>query len=145
MYESVKVMDWLLDSDPALRWQVRRNLTEASGPEVAAERSRVGLSDPAPLARVGHRSRRRSGAEGHRPGERQLPVGEEYLLQRRLCRRLSTGEVVDADWLRFSFPTQWHYDVLRGLDYFRAAGGGPDARLGEAIDRRHAGAAPGRA
>jgi hypothetical protein len=60
--------------------------------------------------------------------------GEEYLLQRRLFRRLSTGEVVDPDWLRFSFPTWWHYDVLRALDYFRATGEAPDPRLVEAID-----------
>jgi hypothetical protein len=60
--------------------------------------------------------------------------GEEYLLQRRLFRRLSTGEVVDPDWLRFAFPTWWHYDVLWALDYFRAAGSGADGRLAEAID-----------
>jgi hypothetical protein len=59
--------------------------------------------------------------------------GEEYLLQRGLFRRLSTGEVVDANWLTFSFPTWWHYDVLRALDYFRAAGDPPDSRLAEAI------------
>ncbi|MCK0112263.1 DUF3387 domain-containing protein [Ornithinimicrobium sp. F0845] len=60
--------------------------------------------------------------------------GEEYLLARRLCRRLSTGEVVDPRWLEFSFPPQWHYDVLRGFDYFRAVGGTPDQRLAEAAD-----------
>jgi hypothetical protein len=59
--------------------------------------------------------------------------GEEYLLERRLFRRLGTGEVVDPEWLLFSFPTRWHYDVLRGLDYFRAAGGTADPRLAEAI------------
>ena len=59
--------------------------------------------------------------------------GEEYLLERRLFRRRSTGEVVDAGWLRFSFPTQWHYDVLRGLDHFRAGGSEPDPRMAEAI------------
>lgn len=60
--------------------------------------------------------------------------GEEYLLERRLFRRLSTGNVVDPDWLRFSFPTWWHYDVLRALDYFRAVGRSPDSRLAEAIE-----------
>jgi hypothetical protein len=60
--------------------------------------------------------------------------GEEYLLERRLLRRLSTGEVVDDAWLRFSFPTYWHYDVLRGAEYFRSAGGPPDPRLTEAIE-----------
>lgn len=60
--------------------------------------------------------------------------GQEYLLQRRMFRRLSTGEVIRPDWTHFSFPT-WHfYDVLRGLDYLRAAGVVPDARVAEAID-----------
>lgn len=59
--------------------------------------------------------------------------GEEYLLERKLFRRKSTGEVVDPAWLQFSFPTRWHYDVLRGLEYFRDAGDLPDRRLDEAI------------
>jgi hypothetical protein len=59
--------------------------------------------------------------------------GEEYLLERGLFRRLSTGEVADPAWLQFSFPAWWHYDVLRALDYFRAAGDQPDPRLAEAI------------
>jgi hypothetical protein len=59
--------------------------------------------------------------------------GEEYLLERKLFRRKSTGGVVDEAWLRFSFPTRWHYDVLRALEYFREAGDPPDARVGEAI------------
>jgi hypothetical protein len=60
--------------------------------------------------------------------------GDEYLLERRLMRRLSTGQVPDDDWLRFSFPPQWHYDVLRGVDYFRAVGGAPDPRLDDAVE-----------
>jgi hypothetical protein len=59
--------------------------------------------------------------------------GEEYLLERKLFRRKSTGEVVDPAWLQFSFPTRWHYDVLRGLEYFQVAGDLPDRRLDEAI------------
>jgi hypothetical protein len=59
--------------------------------------------------------------------------GEEYLLERRLFRRLTTGDVVDPGYLQFSFPTWWHYDVLRALDYFRAAGDPPDPRMEEAI------------
>jgi hypothetical protein len=60
--------------------------------------------------------------------------GEEYLLERRLFRGLRTGDVVDPAYLRFSFPTRWHYDVLRALEYFRDAGDPPDPRLAEAID-----------
>jgi hypothetical protein len=59
---------------------------------------------------------------------------EEYLLERKLFRRKSTGVVVDPAWLQFSFPTRWHYDVLRGLEYFRAAGDPPDPRMDEAIE-----------
>jgi len=60
--------------------------------------------------------------------------GHEYLLNRRLFRRLSTGEVVDTAFTRFSYPTYWHYDVLRGLDYLRAAGVAPDERMAAAIE-----------
>jgi hypothetical protein len=59
--------------------------------------------------------------------------GEAYLLERKLLRRKSTGEVVNQAWLQFSFPTRWHYDVLRALDYFRSVGEAPDARMDEAI------------
>ena len=60
--------------------------------------------------------------------------GEEYLLSRNLFRRASTGEVIDPDFLRFSFPTQWHYDVLRALDHFRSIGDAPDPRLAEVVE-----------
>lgn len=60
--------------------------------------------------------------------------GEEYLLERRLLRRKSTGDVIDPAFLQFSFPTRWHYDVLRALEYFRAVGNRPDPRVDEAID-----------
>jgi hypothetical protein len=67
--------------------------------------------------------------------------GQDYLLERRLFRRKSTGEVIErdrksgADWRRFAFPTWWHYDVLRGLDYLRRAGvAADDERMAEAIE-----------
>jgi hypothetical protein len=59
--------------------------------------------------------------------------GEAYLLDRALFRRVSTGEVVDPLFLQFAFPTRWHYDVLRGLDYFRSTGERPDPRIDEAL------------
>src|SRR5688572_27215297 len=66
--------------------------------------------------------------------------GEDYLLERRLLRRKSTGEVIERDrkgdaiWSQFAFPNWWHFDVLRGLDYMRRASVPPDPRLAEAID-----------
>src|ERR1700722_8170696 len=66
---------------------------------------------------------------------------ENYLLERHMFRSLRTGEVIDKRWLRFSFPTFWHYDVLRGLDYLWGAGIKPDSRVSDAIEtvieRRH--------
>lgn len=65
----------------------------------------------------------------------------EYLLERKMFKRLSTGEIVNRKWTRFTFPTMWHYDILRGLDYLRSAGVEPDERAAEAIEvvraRRH--------
>ena len=60
--------------------------------------------------------------------------GQEYLLERRMLRRQSTGELIDPAFVLFSCPTGYHYDILRGLDYLRAAGVRPDKRASEAID-----------
>ncbi len=74
---------------------------------------------PAGLIRAIRRARRR---------------GEDYLLDRHLMRSLSTGEIINPSWTRFSFPPRWHYDVLRGLDYLQNAGARPDGRSDEAIE-----------
>src|SRR5215510_9168781 len=39
----VSALDWLLESDPSIRWQVLRDLAEAPADEVAAERARVAV------------------------------------------------------------------------------------------------------
>jgi hypothetical protein len=89
------------------------------------EHSAAAAADPALLAQV-HAARLK---------------GQEYLLERRMTRSKSTGAVIEQDrktedratWSQFSFPTYWHYDILRGLDYLRAAGARPDERVAEAI------------
>lgn len=66
--------------------------------------------------------------------------GQEYLLDRKLFRSLSTGEIVEKDrksgrdWRELTFPTRWRYDILWGLDYLRKAGADPDERATEAVD-----------
>ena len=66
--------------------------------------------------------------------------GQDYLLERRLFRRRSTREVIERDregetvFTSLAFPTWWHYDVLRGLEYLRRASVAPDERVAEAID-----------
>src|ERR1700728_847369 len=244
-------LKWLLDSDPAIRWQVMRDLTGEASEAIAAERSRVATEgwgaqllalqsptgkwdgpqwdlttlysltllkdlglDPASkqarkmIDRVDQRvvfkplnnrpylhgetepcingrilgigayfkepndalakqllgeqledggwnceapkSRRSSfhtticvlaGLLGHeRAGRKSAAVAkarkraENYLLERGMFRSLRTGEVVNKRWLRFAFPTFWHYDVLRGLDYLRNAGIKPDSRVRAAVE-----------
>lgn len=65
-------------------------------------------------------------------------AGEEYLLERALYRRRSTGDPADERYLAFAHPSRWFYDVLRGLDYFRSGflltGDSPDPRLADAIE-----------
>ena len=59
--------------------------------------------------------------------------GEKYLLERRLLRRLSTGDIINATWTQLAFPPLWHYDVLRALDYLRAADVDPAGCIEEAV------------
>jgi len=250
---AVNTVDWLLDSDPAVRWQAMRDVTNASPAAVAAERARVareGLgadilarqgsdgawhrddepdwlptlftmqllratgvdrADPAVVSaaarlQVGFRWHESFGAKPFFDGEVEPCInggalalgayfghaseslaarlvgeqledggwncdapkstrssyhttmcvleglleyeravgsppavaaarrrGEEYLLERNLFRRRSTGEIASPEFLTFAFPPRYEYDVLRALDYFRAAGTTPDARMDEAV------------
>jgi hypothetical protein len=75
---------------------------------------------------------RSTGTNGDVSAARQR--GEEYLLERRLLRRLSDGEIPQKRWLYLGFPNKWFYDVMRVADYFRQALPGPDDRMAEALD-----------
>jgi len=78
-------------------------------------------------------------ATGGTPGSREARrSGEEYLLERRLARRLRDGQVADKQFLALTYPPRWRYDILRALDYFRSAAVfgcvPPDERLAEAVE-----------
>jgi hypothetical protein len=60
--------------------------------------------------------------------------GREFLLIHRLYKSHRTGAVVKSAMTRLAFPPQWYYDILRGLDYFRAAGAARDERLSDALE-----------
>jgi hypothetical protein len=68
--------------------------------------------------------------------------GEEYLLRRQLFRSLRTGQAANGQYLEFTHPNHWRYDILRALDYFRGASmfdqTKPDPRLADAIERLRA-------
>lgn len=254
----VNVIDWLLDSDPAIRWQAMRDLTDASAAEVSAERAKVategwgaqllaaqdedgrwsagtffpewisteatltllrvfGLDPQSPEARRaiapvheaarwdydpqlrffegevepcingravaigayfgqdvrgivdrllseqmadgGWNCEQENGStrgsfdttlnvlEGLLEYERSAGAShdivgararaEEYLLERRLLRRLSDGALGQERWLQLAFPNAWRYDVARALDYFRDARPAPDERMAEALEILH--------
>ncbi len=71
---------------------------------------------------------------GHRSVRAAQRRGREFLLVHRLFRSHRTGEVIKPVFIKFAFPPRWHYDILRALDYFRAAGAPRDPRLADAID-----------
>lgn len=60
-------------------------------------------------------------------------AAEEYLLERRMFRRRSSGEVIDPRFTMASYPVRWYYDVVRGLEYLRRSRTEPDPRCEEAL------------
>jgi hypothetical protein len=57
----------------------------------------------------------------------------EFILLHRLFRSHRSGAIIDKRMLMLSYPSRWRYDILRALDYFRAAGVGYDARMEDAV------------
>jgi hypothetical protein len=60
--------------------------------------------------------------------------GREFFLTHRLFKSHRTGEISHPAFTKLSFPPRWHYDVLRGLDYFQSVAAPWDDRLEDAID-----------
>jgi hypothetical protein len=58
----------------------------------------------------------------------------EFILQHRLFRSDKTGTIINPSFLMLSFPSRWFYDILRALEYFRAAGVNYDPRMQDALD-----------
>lgn len=60
--------------------------------------------------------------------------GRQFIMQHRFYRSHRTGETIDKKMLMLSWPSRWRYDILRALDYFRAARCPYDARMDDAMD-----------
>lgn len=58
----------------------------------------------------------------------------DLLLQHRLFKSDKTGAIIDKKFIMLSFPYRWHYDLLRGLEYFARAAAPRDSRAQDAID-----------
>lgn len=76
------------------------------------------------------------GRSGGQAGVQEAAArGREFFLVHHLYRSHTTGEVANEQFTRFPFPPQWHFDVLRGLEYFQDCGASPDPRLADAVER----------
>ena len=73
---------------------------------------------------------------GYRSGElEEAEAGcREFMLQHRLFKSDRTGEVIDRKFTMLSYPSRWHYDILRALDYFRYAEVAYDPRMEDALE-----------
>jgi hypothetical protein len=72
------------------------------------------------------------------PRRKQVRAAEaraqEFFCAHQLYRSHRTGKVVDDTMTRMPFPPRWRHDVLRTLDYFRAADAARDERLQDPIE-----------
>ncbi|HEY7848890.1 MAG TPA: hypothetical protein VIC27_02440 [Ktedonobacterales bacterium] len=101
------ILDWLLDSDPAIRWQVMRDLTDAPTAEVAAERARV--------AREGWGAQllAAQGADGQWSGGAYVPEWTSTTPTLQLLRQFgvdSTTDTVRRAIARVQADSRWEHD-----------------------------------
>lgn len=59
---------------------------------------------------------------------------EAFILQHRLFKSDKTGLIINPNFLRLRYPSRWYYNILRALDYFRAALVPYDPRMQDALD-----------
>lgn len=57
----------------------------------------------------------------------------EFILIHQLFLSDRTGEIINKDFLRLTYPGRWRYDILRALDYFQHAKVKWDHRMTPAI------------
>ena len=57
----------------------------------------------------------------------------EFILTHRLFISDRTGQIIDKNFLKLTYPCRWKYDILRAMDYFQYAGIKWDNRMTEAL------------
>jgi hypothetical protein len=58
----------------------------------------------------------------------------EFILLHRLFLSDRTGEIINKDFLKLTYPCRWRYDILRTLDYFQYSREPWDKRMEPAIE-----------
>ena len=62
-----------------------------------------------------------------------INTGIEFILMHQLFLSDRTGQIIDNNFLKLTYPCRWRYDILRALDYFQYAEVEWDNRMTEAI------------
>jgi hypothetical protein len=73
-------------------------------------------------------------AHGSTPARDAARQAAEVFLTRRLAYRVSTGELIRAEFAKLHYPLYWHYDILGGLKVMMELGLLGDPRCGPALD-----------
>lgn len=63
-----------------------------------------------------------------------LKTGTEFILMHQLFLSDRTGQIIDKNFLKLTYPCRWRYDILRAMDYFQYAGVKWDNRMTEALN-----------
>ena len=66
--------------------------------------------------------------------KKAIEASKEFLLLHQFFISDHTGKVINKDFLRFSYPSRWRYDILSALDYFQYSETKWDNRMQPAID-----------
>ncbi|HAD12779.1 MAG TPA: hypothetical protein DCF33_10115 [Saprospirales bacterium] len=62
-----------------------------------------------------------------------IKTGIEFILMHQLFLSDRTGQIIDKNFLKLTYPCRWRYDILRAMDYFQYAGVEWDNRMTEAM------------
>lgn len=58
----------------------------------------------------------------------------EFLLQHRMYKSDKTGEIINPNFIKLSYPPRYKYDILRAFEAFREAGISYDERMEDAFE-----------
>lgn len=61
-------------------------------------------------------------------------TSRKFILIHNFYKSDRTGEVINKDFLKLPYPPRWRYNILKALDYFRAAGQPYDKRMADALE-----------
>ena len=62
-----------------------------------------------------------------------IKTAVEFILMHRLFLSDHTGQIIDKNFLKLTYPCRWKYDILRAMDYFQYAGIKWDDRMTKAL------------